>query len=95
MVFPSFHTSAKGLCEVVSITHQQDLAHLQFFLKKANLRDFRLLSFSKIGVLGLCVAAVSTMEGQLGPLLLTCEGLCQPCWGSGSAAPGQEVLWAR
>lgn len=65
------------------------------FKKKANLRGFKLPAFSEIGVLGLCVAAALTVEGQLGPLLLTCEGLCHPCLGSGSAAPGQEVLWAR
>lgn len=95
MVFPSFHTSAKGLWKVVSITHQQELVHLQIFNKKANLRDFGLSAFSKIGVLGLCLAAVSTVQGQLGPLLLTCEGLCHPCLGSGSAGSVQEILWAR
>lgn len=66
-----------------------------FLTKKTNLRDFRLSAFSKIGVLGLCVAAVSTVQGQIGPLLLTCGGLCHSCLGSGSAASGQEILWAR
>lgn len=80
---------------MVSITQQQELVHLQIFNKKANLRDFRLSAFSKIGVLGLYVAAVSIVQGQLGPLLLTCEGLCHLCLGSGSAASGQEILWAR
>lgn len=45
-VFPSFHTSAKGLCKVVTITHQQELVHLQFFFfLKSKYRRFQTLSF--------------------------------------------------
>lgn len=88
MVFSSFCPSAKCLYKVVGITHWQDLVRLWFF-QKANCKGFRLWPFIKVGDFWFHLAAVSAVEGQLKPLLLTCEQLATPghkfctCWAGG------------